>query len=78
MVKLSLCMIVKNEEKNIENALNSARDVAFESIVVDTGSTDMTIEIAEKAGAKVVRFEWVNDFAAARNLVSGKRQVTGY
>jgi len=68
-------MIVKNEEKNIEKALSSARDIAFESIVVDTGSSDMTVEIAEKAGAKVVCFEWVNDFAAARNFGIG--QATG-
>ncbi|MCL2078862.1 MAG: glycosyltransferase [Oscillospiraceae bacterium] len=61
-------MIVKNEEKNIETALSWAKGIAFEQIVVDTGSTDRTIEIAEQMGAKVLRFEWVNDFSAAKNF----------
>ena len=67
IVRLSQCMIVKNEEKNIERALSWAKDVAFEQIVVDTGSTDRTVEIAEKMGAKVYHFEWINDFSAAKN-----------
>ena len=66
-VKLSQCMIVKNEEKNIERALEWAKDIAFEQIVVDTGSTDRTVELAEKMGAKVYHFEWINDFSAAKN-----------
>jgi glycosyltransferase involved in cell wall biosynthesis len=66
-VRLSQCMIVKNEEKNIEKALSWARDIAFEQIVVDTGSTDRTVEIAEKMGAKIFHFEWINDFSAAKN-----------
>jgi len=66
-VRLSQCMIVKNEEKNIEQALNWARRTAFEQIVVDTGSTDRTIEIAERMGAKVFHFEWIKDFSAAKN-----------
>jgi glycosyltransferase involved in cell wall biosynthesis len=66
-VRLSQCMIVKNEEKNIERALGWAKDIAFEQIVVDTGSTDRTVELAEKMGAKVYHFEWINDFAAAKN-----------
>ena len=66
-VRLSQCMIVKNEEKNIERALGWAKNVAFEQIVVDTGSTDRTVELAEKMGAKVYHFEWINDFAAAKN-----------
>jgi len=61
-------MIAKNEEKNIAKALESLEGVAFEKIVVDTGSTDRTVEIASKAGAKVYHFKWVNDFAAARNF----------
>jgi len=61
-------MIVKNEEKNIEKALSWAKKIAFEQIIVDTGSTDRTIEIAERMGAKVVHFEWINDFAAAKNF----------
>ena len=67
-VRLSQCMIVKNEEKNIEKALSWAKKIAFEQIVVDTGSTDRTIEMAERMGAKVIHFEWINDFAAAKNF----------
>jgi len=67
-VRLSQCMIVKNEERNIEKALSWAKKIAFEQIVVDTGSTDRTIEIAERMGAKVVHFEWISDFAAAKNF----------
>lgn len=66
-VRLSQCMIVKNEEKNIEKALSWAKDIAFEQIVVDTGSTDRTVEIAERLGAKVFHFEWIDDFSAAKN-----------
>jgi|GEM_PF-2282083 len=67
MVRLSQCMIVKNEEKNIKQALSWAKDITFEQIVVDTGSTDRTVEIAESMGAKVFHFEWINDFSAAKN-----------
>jgi len=74
-VRLSQCMIVKNEEKNIEKALGWAKDIAFEQIVVDTGSTDRTVELAEKLGAKVYHFEWVNDFGAAKNYAI--EQATG-
>jgi len=66
-VRLSQCMIVKNEEENIERALEWAKGFAFEQIVVDTGSTDRTVDLAGKAGAKVYHFEWINDFAAAKN-----------
>ena len=74
-VRLSQCMIVKNEEKNIERALSWAKGVAFEQIVVDTGSTDRTVEIAESMGAKVYHFEWINDFSAAKNYAI--EQATG-
>ena len=67
-VRLSQCMIVKNEEKNIEKALSWAKEVAFEQIVVDTGSTDRTVELAEIMGAKVYHFEWIDDFSAAKNF----------
>jgi len=60
-------MIVKNEEQNIGAALKSVENIAFERIVVDTGSTDKTVEIAESMGAKVYHFEWIDDFAAAKN-----------
>jgi len=64
---LSLCMIVKDEEEHLPNALNSIKDAVDEIIIVDTGSTDNTIEIARSFGAKVYHYEWNNDFASARN-----------
>ena len=72
MVKLSQCMIVKNEERNIEKALGWAKDVAYEQIVVDTGSSDRTVEMAETLGAKVQHFKWINDFGAAKNFAMDK------
>ena len=66
-IRLSQCMIVKNEEKNIERALSWAKGVAFEQIVVDTGSTDRTVEIAERMGARIFHFKWADDFSAAKN-----------
>ena len=74
-IQLSQCMIVKNEEKNIGKALGWAKGIAFEQIVVDTGSTDRTVELAEQMGAKVYHFEWINDFSAAKNYAIG--QATG-
>jgi len=72
MVRLSQCMIVKNEEKNIEKAMAWAKDIAFEQIVVDTGSTDRTFELAERLGADVYHFEWIDDFSAAKNFAIEK------
>ena len=65
--RLSVCMIVKNEERFLGQCLASVKDIADELIVIDTGSTDRTIEIAREYGAQVGHFEWCNDFAAARN-----------
>ena len=64
---LSLAKIVKNEEHSIERALRGARLVCDELIVVDTGSSDRTVELAEMMGAKVRHFAWIDDFSAARN-----------
>lgn len=64
---LSICMIVKNEERHLVRCLKSVRDIADEIIVVDTGSTDKTRDIASVFGAKVFDFPWTGDFAAARN-----------
>lgn len=66
-LKLSQCMIVKNEEDNIERALSWGKKIAFEQIVVDTGSTDRTVELAKKMGAKVFDYKWKDDFSAAKN-----------
>ncbi len=66
-MKLSLCMIVKNEESSLPNTLNSVKGVVNEMVVLDTGSTDRTVEIAQEFGAKVYHFEWCNDFSVARN-----------
>jgi len=68
-------MIVKNEERNIEKALGWAKSIIYEQIVVDTGSTDRTVELAKQMGAKVYHFEWIDDFAAARNYAM--EQATG-
>lgn len=71
-MKISACMIAKNEEKNIETCINSYKNIVDEIIVVDTGSSDRTIEIAENLDAKVYFFEWINDFAAAKNFALSK------
>lgn len=61
-------MIVKNEEQNLPPLLHSIAPLGVELIVVDTGSDDATVEIARKAGAKIVSWAWRKDFAAARNV----------
>ena len=64
---ISLCMIVKNEERDLPRCLESARALVDEIIVVDTGSVDKTREVAERFGARVYDYTWRDDFAAARN-----------
>ena len=71
-IRISQCMIVKNEEKNIKRALSWGKEIMSEQIVVDTGSTDRTVEIAKEMGAQVYYFEWINDFAAAKNYAIEK------
>ena len=66
-MKISACVITKNEEKNIGKWLQEMSAIADEMIVVDTGSTDNTVNMAKRAGAKVYHFKWINDFAAAKN-----------
>lgn len=65
---LGFCTIVKNEAANLDRCLASVASVVNELVLVDTGSEDDTAKIAESYGAKVSAFEWVNDFAAARNF----------
>ena len=66
-VQVSLTMIVRDEEENLPHCLESVRGLFDEIVVVDTGSTDRTAEIAREFGARVFDFVWVDDFAAARN-----------
>jgi GT2 family glycosyltransferase/Tfp pilus assembly protein PilF len=73
--RVSLCMIVKNEEANLAGCLLSAADLVDEVIVVDTGSTDATKAVAAKFGARVYDFAWVDNFATARN--ESLRHATG-
>jgi glycosyltransferase involved in cell wall biosynthesis/Tfp pilus assembly protein PilF len=73
--KVSLCMIVRNEEHNLGACLEGIAGLFHEMIIVDTGSTDRTKEIALKHGAKVFDFPWVDHFAAARN--ESLRHATG-
>ena len=65
---LSLCMIVKNEEQVLRKSLESVKGLADEIIVVDTGSTDNTVRIADEMGAKIFYYDWCDDFSEARNF----------
>ncbi|WP_405170967.1 glycosyltransferase [Paenibacillus sp. FSL H8-0280] len=73
--RISLCMIVKDEEELLPHCLASVQGAVDEIIVVDTGSSDRSAEIAQQYGALVVRFEWCEDFAAARN--AGLERASG-
>ncbi|WP_338707272.1 tetratricopeptide repeat-containing glycosyltransferase family 2 protein [Paenibacillus amylolyticus] len=73
--RISLCMIVKNEEELLPHCLASVQGAVDEIIVVDTGSSDRSAEIAQQYGALVVGFEWCEDFAAARN--AGLERASG-
>ncbi|MED4923512.1 glycosyltransferase family 2 protein [Anoxybacillus geothermalis] len=72
MTTLALVMIVKNEERHLSRCLQSIKGIVDEMVIVDTGSTDRTKEIAYAFGAKVFDFEWVNDFSTARNYALEK------
>lgn len=67
-LSISLSMIVKNEGKHLYDCLNSVNDVVDEIVIVDTGSTDNTLEIAKSFNAKIFYFDWNDDFSAARNF----------
>src|SRR5262249_37734632 len=64
---LSVCLITRNEERFLGSCLESVREVAHQIVVVDTGSTDGTREVAVRYGAEVFSFDWCDDFSAARN-----------
>jgi glycosyltransferase involved in cell wall biosynthesis len=66
-LSLSICILVKNEAAALPYALESIIDIASEIIVLDTGSTDNSPEIARSFGAKVYQYQWQDDFSAARN-----------
>lgn len=66
--RLSICLIARNEERFLAQCLASIKDLATQIIVVDTGSTDRTLEIAKGSGAEVYSFAWCDDFSAARNV----------
>ncbi len=72
MITISLCMIVKNEERILRRCLDSVKDLVDEIIIVDTGSADATKAIAGAYTDKVYDYVWINDFAAARNFAFSK------
>ena len=75
MATISLCMIVKNEEAVLARCLDSIADLMDEIIIVDTGSTDHTKEIAAKYTSQVYDFKWTSDFSAARNFSFSKANM---
>ena len=72
MITISVCMIVKNEEKQLRACLDSLKPIADEIIICDTGSTDSTKEIAAGYTDLIYDFPWIDDFAAARNFAFSK------
>ena len=66
-MSISLCMIAKDEEKSIGDAIDSVKGIVDEVIVIDTGSSDGTKKVAASRGAKVIEQKWSDDFSAARN-----------
>ncbi len=64
---LTLCMIVKNEALNLTACVKSVLPIVDDIVIVDTGSSDGTPELAGRLGARVYNFKWIDDFSAARN-----------
>lgn len=75
MITISLCMIVKNEERILARCLDTVADLVDEIIIVDTGSTDCTKEIAAHYTDKIYDFQWIDDFSAARNFAFSKANM---
>ncbi|MDO0825378.1 glycosyltransferase [Desulfosporosinus nitroreducens] len=71
-IRISLCMIVRNEENTIARCLDSVKGIPDEIVIVDTGSSDRTKEIVTKYTDKIFDFTWIDDFAAARNFAFSK------
>lgn len=69
---LSICIITKNEQNNLDRCLHSLSEFPFELVVADTGSTDHTLEIARKYTNSVYEFAWCDDFSKAKNYVVSK------
>lgn len=74
MSTISLCMIVKNEEAVLARCLDSIADLMDEIIIVDTGSTDRTREIAANYTDKIYDFKWIQRFFCCRNFSFSRRQ----
>lgn len=72
MITISLCMIVKNEEKILDRCLRTVADLVDEIVIVDTGSTDKTKEIVARYTDRIYDFQWIDDFSAARNFAFSK------
>ncbi len=73
---ISLCMIMKNEEKRLRRCLDSVVGLVDEIVIVDTGSTDSSIQIAESYGARIFHDPWQDDFSRPRNIALNMRAVT--
>ena len=71
-MRMSLCMIVRQEEKALARCLEGIADAVEEIVIVDMGSTDRTKEIARQFTDKIYDFPWMDDFAAARNFAFSK------
>ena len=69
---LGLCLIAKDEENNISRCIESVQDIIDELVVVDTGSRDNTVKIAESLGAKIYHYPWDDNFSNARNFAMGQ------
>lgn len=75
MITISLCMILKDEEDVLDRCLSSVKGLVDEIIIVDTGSTDATKQIALQYTDQVFDFAWIDDFAAARNYAFSKANM---
>ena len=75
METIALVMIVRDEARCLERCLASARPWVDEMVMLDTGSIDATVQIAQDCGARVHHFTWIDDFAAARSIARTSRRA---